>query len=301
MDPGYNFDQSVYSQNYNETDQETDIEDFTNRFKDSLDVLTSIKEISNMREQVGEVKHSYNINPVFKSGLKAKNIKLPSMDSNTHKISHHKTSGMDNAKNFSKTQSSIFFKKDKSSFYGGDADNDSRYNESKVIKDKYYNDYKIKKLSKGHSTGSFQGFEPICKLKYNKIERGIDKLKTEREAVEALWEEPKHRNAYLRNMHKTVTSLNKHNLLKDVERQVFERDELRKLHSDNINLTEKRNTFEDMLSNQHKRTAGIGETDDAIFDRIDYIKKYTEMQSSIKEIITEDNVDNFEHFLKSVI
>ena len=119
--------------------------------------------------------------------------------------------------------------------------------------------------------------------------------------VEALWEEPKHRNAYLRNMHKTVTSLNKHNLLKDVERQVFERDELRKLHSDNINLTEKRNTFEDMLSNQHKRTAGIGETDDAIFDRIDYIKKYTEMQSSIKEIITEDNVDNFEHFLKSVI
>lgn len=41
------------------------IDEFTRTFKDSLDVLNSIKEISKMREKAGLVDHSYNVKIYF--------------------------------------------------------------------------------------------------------------------------------------------------------------------------------------------------------------------------------------------
>ena len=37
------------------------LDEFTQIFKESLDVLNSINEISSMREKMGKVNHSYNI------------------------------------------------------------------------------------------------------------------------------------------------------------------------------------------------------------------------------------------------
>lgn len=41
--------------------QEARLDEFTQVFKESLDVLNSINEISAMREKAGKIKHTYNV------------------------------------------------------------------------------------------------------------------------------------------------------------------------------------------------------------------------------------------------
>ena len=63
---------------YNQSDYNgMDINEFTKTFKDSLDVLNSIKQISKMREKSGLVNHSYNVKNHFSRKFNTAYFSLP--------------------------------------------------------------------------------------------------------------------------------------------------------------------------------------------------------------------------------
>ena len=246
---------------------------------------------------MGEVRHSYKVTPLSKGGVKS--VKLPSIPSIPKGSQSQKALAGKPLMN--RTQLEPMFPKYDNSPFRNQA-NPAQPGNSNQSPQKN-SDQRGIGLPKSKSSNFVRksDVDPLFSLKYGKLEKNVKLVKNEREAVEALWEEPKNRKAYLRNMNKTITSLKESHIMKSVDQKMLELQRAQETQifvQDHIDLTDKQGQFKKNFETFSKGPKPKGfpqETGMALVD------KYSQSQSNIRSIVNPKNIQFFEKYLKDVL